>query len=724
MVDFNVIAKKWQERWEKSRIFDVTENPKKKKFYNCEFFPYPSSYGLHMGHLRNYAIGDAYARFKRMQGYNVLYPMGYDAFGLPAENAAIKEGIHPGEYTKKAIINYTKQLKGFGLSYDWSRTFATCDPEYYKWNQYFFLELYKKGLAYRKKAPVNFCPKCNTVLANEQVVDGNCWRCESKVEIKNLEQWFFKITDYADEILKGIDELQWPERIKMMQKNWIGKSEGLEVHFPLKGSKEKIPVFTTRPDTLFGVTFLVCAPEHPKVIELVKGTKYGKDTNKFINKVVLEEKFERTAGNKEKEGMFIGRHAINPLTKEEIPIYIANFVLPDYGTGCVMAVPAHDQRDFEFFAKKYKIPIKVVIEPGKQKLDGNEISRAYTDEGRLVNSKEFNGINSREAIEKISRYVEKQKFGKRAIQFKIRDWLISRQRYWGTPIPIIYCNKCGIQTVPEKDLPVLLPEKVKFTGRGNPLFTNEGFLKVKCPKCKLDAMRETDTMDTFVDSSWYFLRYTSNKSKKAFDDKAVKYWMPVDQYIGGAEHAVMHLIYARFFTKVLRDLGYLDFDEPFTRLFNQGIVYKDGNKMSKSFGNVVNPEELGEKYGIDSGRVFVLFVASPDKDMEWSDQGVQGVFRLLNKAYSLVDKNRVNKSDKSVVSKMHKTIKQITWHMEKLETNKALINLFEFVNYLHNKESISKESLEKLIALLSPFAPHLAEEMWEKIGNKEFVSVE
>lgn len=726
MVDFNKIAKKWQARWEKKKIFKVREDSKKNKYVNLEMFPYPSSgFGLHMGHARNYSIGDVYARFKRMQGFNVLYPMGYDAFGLPAENAAIKANSYPKKFTEDAIKTFVKQQKELGLSYDWDRVIATCYPEYYKWNQWFFLKFFEKGLAYKKKAPVNWCETCGTVLANEQVVDGKCWRCHNEVSIKQLEQWFFKITDYAEKLLKDLDKLEgWPERVKTMQQNWIGRSEGTMVNFKMKDSEEIIPIFTTRPDTLYGVTFMVYAPEHPKVLELVKGTGYEKKVKEFIAKVVVQEKFSRTAEEQEKEGMFIGEYAINPLTGDEIPIYIANFVLLEYGTGAIMAVPAHDQRDFEF-AKKYDIPTKIVIQPPDHELHVEKMHRAYVEDGVLVNSEQFNGTNNREAIEEITKYLEKKCLGQKTVQYKLRDWLISRQRYWGTPIPIIYCDKCGIVPVPEKDLPVKLPEDVRFTGEGNPLANLKKFVNVKCPKCKGDARRETDTMDTFVDSSWYFLRYCSPKeSKKPFDAKKIKYWMPVDQYIGGIEHAVMHLLYSRFFIKALKDLKLVNFDEPFTRLFNQGMLHKNGFVMSKSRGNIVTQDEISEKYGIDTARLFLLFVALPDKDVEWSDQGVEGSYRFLNKIYRLLEKKITNKTNKRLENKTHKTIKEVTQHINEFKFNLALISIMGFTDYLASEEEVNKESLETLVKILSPFAPHLAEEMWEKLGHKKFVSLE
>jgi len=732
MADFNKIAAKWQKKWQDSNIFKVKEDTKKKKFYVLEMYPYPSGSGLHMGHARNYAIGDCYARFKRMQGYNVLYPMGYDSFGLPAENAAIEANSHPRIYTENAINNFISQQKRLGLSYDWSRKLASHYPEYYKWNQYFFLKFYEKGLAYRKKAPVNWCPKCNTVLANEQVHDGKCWRCKAEVAIKPLEQWFLKITDYAEELLEDIGKLQgWPEKVRIMQQNWIGKSHGTEIYFKIEGTDDAIPIFTTRADTLYGVTFMVYAPEHPKVAELVKGTKYENNVKKFVKKVVIEEKFSRTAEGNEKEGMFIGKYAVNPVNNERIPIYIGNFVLLEYGAGAVMAVPAHDQRDFEF-AKKYSIPIKVVISPQDYELRAEKMSRAYLDDGILINSGEFNGLSNSDAIEEISAHLEKKNLGKRIVQYKLRDWLISRQRYWGTPIPFVYCEKCGTVPVKEKELPVLLPENVQFTGHGNPLENCMEFVNAKCPKCNGKARRETDTMDTFFDSCWYYLRYCDSKnSNEPFGKEKAKYWMPVDQYIGGVEHAVMHLLYARFFVKVLRDLRFVGIDEPFTRLFNQGMLHKDGFVMSKSRGNVITQDDIEKKYGIDTARLFLLFLASPDKDIEWSDEGIEGSFRFLNKLYSFVEKGSHESSlkDRNVISRINKAVKNVTSHIENFQYNLALIEVMEFVNYLYKyrqdtSNAVFRESLEKLLPIISPFTPHIAEEMWEMLGNKGFISTE
>ncbi len=715
--DFKKIEKKWQKKWAEKKTFEVKEDSKKQKFYLLEMFPYPSAAGLHMGHGLNYTIGDIYARFKRMNGLNVLYPMGYDSLGLPAENAAIKAGTLPKKYTQNSIKNFMKQQNALGLSYDWSRIVNTSDSNYYKWDQWIFLKMLEKGIAYRKKSAVNWCDSCKTVLANEQAQGGTCERCKSKVKMKQLEQWFFKITDYADELLDKIDELDWPERTKAMQKNWIGKSNGTEIQFEI--NKEKWPIFTTRPDTIYGVTFLVVSAQHEKLMGLVT-EEQKKEVEKFLKK--LKSVSEKELENMEKEGVFTGSYATNPLTGEKIPVYAGNFVVADYGSGMVMAVPAHDQRDFEF-AKKYNIPIKVVIRPELYELDEKKLARAYTGEGTLVNSGEFEGIQNKEAIEEITKYLKKKKLGKKVIQYKLRDWLISRQRYWGTPIPIVYCDKCGIVPIPEKDLPVELPEKVKF-GEGNPLETNKSWLKVKCPKCGIDAKRETDTMDTFVNSSWYFLRYCDPKNNKViFDKKKAKYWTPIDQYIGGAEHACMHLIYFRFYTKFLRDIGIIDFDEPAKKLFHQGMLHgEDGNKMSKSLGNVINPLEIIEKFGADSLRLALMSFASPDSDTNWDEKVLAGSFKFLNKVWDYFENVKIGKSDPKTESKLNKIIKEMTNQIENFKYNLAIIKVRDLFNSL--PEETNKEILEKALKLLHPFCPHLTEELWEKIGNKGFISSE
>jgi leucyl-tRNA synthetase len=716
-INFKKIEEKWQKRWEKAKIFQVKENKKKKKFYVLEMYPYPSASFLHMGHVRNYTIGDVLARFKRMNGFNVLYPMGYDSFGLPAEQSAKKEGIHPKKYTDFAIKKIMEYQKALGNSYDWSRVIASHDPNYYKWNQFFFLKLFEKGLAYRKKALVNWCDNCESVLANEEAEGGKCWRCDNKVTKKNLEQWFFKITDYADRLLKDLEKVDWPENIKIMQRNWIGKSEGIEINFEINGKTWKI--FTTRPDTIYGVTFLVISAQHPNLMEIVT-EEHKKEVEEFLEKV--NSAVGKEALLLEKEGVFTGSYAIHPLTNEKIPVYVGNFVLADYASGMIMAVPAHDQRDFEF-AKKYNLPIKVVIQPNDVVLNPENMTKAYEGEGILVNSDKFNGLNSSEAREKISEYLESQKLGERKVYYKLRDWLISRQRYWGTPIPIIYCKKCGIVPVPEKDLPVLLPEKVNFKSKGNPLEKVKKFVNTKCPKCGLPAKRETDTLGGFMDSSWYFLRYCDPKNKnKPFDEKKVDYWMPVDQYIGGAEHAVMHLIYARFFVKVLKDLGFVKFDEPFMKLFNQGIVYKDGAKMSKSKGNVVFQTEISDKYGIDTARLFLMFVASPDKQMEWSDEGVEGAFRVINRLIRLKDKI-TKKTNERQENKINITIKEVTEAIEKFDYPNAIKSILEAINYFSDL-GISKKNYEILLKLIHPFCPHITEELWHNLGNKTFISLE
>src|SRR3989344_3356060 len=716
--DFKKIEEKWQKKWEKAGIFEVKESKNKKKFYVLEMYPYPSGSGLHMGHAFNYTVGDIYARFKRMQGFNVLYPMGYDSFGLPAENAAIKEGIHPKKYTEKAIENFIIQQKNLGLSYDWSRILMTHKPEYYKWNQFFFLKFLENGLAYRKKSTVNWCPKCESVLANEQVPNGKCWVHKGTgVEIKHLEQWFIKTTKYSEELLRDVEKLEWPERIKTMQKNWIGRSEGTEIDFDING--KKWPVFTTRPDTILGVTFMVVSIQHPDLMRIVTENQ-KKQVESLIKKI--KSVSEKELDEMEKEGVFTGTYAINPLTKEKIPIWAGNFVVADYGSGMVMAVPAHDQRDFEF-AKRYKLPIKLVIQPQDKKIDEKKMIEAHDGAGVLINSKEFDGLFTEEAKTHITKALEFKKLGRKMVQYKMRDWLVSRQRYWGTPIPVVYCESCGVVPVPEKKLPVLLPEKVKF-GKGNPLETNSEFVNVKCLKCGKKARRETDTMDTFFDSSWYYLRYIDNKNSKVpFDKKKVGDWMPVDQYIGGAEHACMHLLYARFFTKALRDLGFLKFNEPFKRLFNQGMLHgEDGFVMSKSRGNVVLPEEVSEKYGIDTARLFLVSIASPDKDIQWSENGIEGSSRFVNKAMDYFKKIKLGKSGEKTEHKINKTVKEVTQHIETFEYNLAVIKIREFFNNL--PENIDKKTAEDFLKILHPFCPHISEELWQKLGNKTFISLE
>lgn len=727
MADFAKIDKKWQNKWEAQEAFVVSEDKKKDKSVVIEMFPYPSGDGLHIGHALNYTIGDIRARFKRMQGKNVLYAMGYDALGLPAENAAIKAGTHPKDYTKKSISNFIKQQKMLGLSYDWSRMVNTSDPDYYKWDQWIFLQMLDRGLAYQKESAVNWCPKCNSVLANEQVHNGKCWRHEDcEVEIKHLKQWFLKITDYAEELLSEVGDLDWPSRIKTMQKNWIGKSYGTEINFeiippgmaPEEASGESWPIFTTRPDTIYGVTFLVVSPQHKRLLELVSDEQ-REEVEKFLKKSnsVSEKDLEKL----DKEGVFTGSHAINPLTDEKVPVYVGNFVLAEYGSGMVMAVPAHDKRDFDF-AKKYGIEIKEVIRPELYENDSKGVIEAYVGRGQLINSGEFDGLDSEEAKEAITKYLAKKKKGRKTVNFKLRDWLVSRQRYWGTPIPIIHCESCGSVPVSEEDLPVKLPKKVEF-GKGNPLESNESFVNVKCPKCGEKAARETDTMDTFVNSSWYFLRYCdSNNNDGIFDKKKVDYWMPMDFYVGGAEHACMHLIYSRFYTKFLRDLGLISFGEPAKRLFNQGMLHAaDGNKMSKSLGNVINPMDVVEKYGADALRLALMSFASPDSDTNWDEKVLIGSSKFLNKVYDNFEKIKVGKSEAKIESKLNKIVKEVTNQIELMKYNLAIIKVRELFNSLGEEES--KEVLWTSLKLLSVFCPHICEELWEAIGGEGFISL-
>ncbi|HLG21198.1 MAG TPA: leucine--tRNA ligase [Candidatus Manganitrophaceae bacterium] len=743
------IEPRWQAYWRDHRTFKVIEDPARPKFYCLEMFPYPSG-RIHMGHVRVYAIGDVIARFKRMRGFNVFHPMGWDAFGLPAENAAIQKKVHPAKWTAENIDYMRGQLQKMGLSYDWEREVTTSLPDYYRWNQWFFLKMFERGLAYRKMASVNWCPQCATVLANEQVIDGRCWRCDTEVIQKNLEQWFFRITSYAEELLAGCDRLTgWPQRVLTMQKNWIGKSRGVEVRFSVEGRPEALTIFTTRPDTLYGVTFMSVAPEHPIVPLLLSGRSEKEAALAFIERVKKQDKTVRTAVSQEKEGFFTGAHAIHPLTKERIPIWIANFVLMEYGAGAVMAVPAHDQRDFEF-AKKYRLPIRLVIQNREGTLI-EPLTAAYTDEeGTLVHSGPFSGLGPKEAQEKIARSLEEEGLGKNQVHYRLRDWGISRQRYWGTPIPILYCDRCGVVPVPESDLPVTLPEEVPFTGKGgSPLSESPSFLNVVCPKCKGPARRETDTMDTFVDSSWYFFRYTSPRETAGpLDPKWADYWAPVDQYIGGIEHAVLHLLYARFFTKVIRDLGLTKIDEPFANLLTQGMVIKDGAKMSKSKGNIVDPDHLIETYGADTARLFSLFAAPPEKDLEWSDEGVQGAFRFLQRVWRMVyehtqsgfrpetglpvDFSKASPRTREIRRMTHRTIQKVTEDIEQgFQFNTAIAALMEFYNALSKDQAGPKpegeeakdhaaataEALGHLVSLLSPFAPHAAESLWEALGH-------
>lgn len=734
--NFSEIEKKWQTKWAEGDVFKVTEDPDKEKYYVLEMFPYPSG-KLHMGHVRNYSIGDVLARFKKMKGFNVLHPMGWDSFGLPAENAAIKHGVEPSKWTWENIGEMREQLKELGLSYDWDREVATCHPDYYKWMQWIFIQFYKKGLAYKKENPVNWCPSCQTVLANEQVVDGKCERCKTLVGKKDLSQWYFKITDYAERLLDNLEELPgWPNKVKLMQKNWIGKSIGAEVTFEIDGFDKGLDVFTTRPDTLYGVTYMVMAPEHPYLKELVAGSEYEEPVNAYVDKVQHMSDIERTSTTNEKTGQFTGRYAINPLTGKKVPIFISDYVLMDYGTGAIMAVPAHDQRDFDF-AKKFDLEIIPVVDSDDPKVDVYDLKAAFAAEGTMINSEMFNGMNNKEAIEKIIDYLEEKKIGKKSINYKLRDWLISRQRYWGTPIPMIHCDDCGWVPEKEENLPVLLPADVQFTGKGeSPLATSKTFVNTTCPVCGKPARRELDTMDTFLDSSWYFLRYCDPKNTEApFSKEKVDYWMNVDQYIGGVEHAILHLMYARFFQMALYDLGLVSTEEPFKNLLTQGMVIKDGAKMSKSLGNVVSPAEIIDKYGADTARLFILFAAPPERELDWSDKGVEGSFRFINRVYRMVYDFSQNYSevpesyeisgdaDKNMAYWLNYAIKKVSDDIgERFNFNTAISTIMELVNEMYRyKEGTVNPGLfgaaiKDLIIMLAPFVPHVTEEMWEHLG--------
>ena len=734
--NFSEIEKKWQTKWAEGDVFKVTEDPDKEKYYVLEMFPYPSG-KLHMGHVRNYSIGDVLARFKKMKGFNVLHPMGWDSFGLPAENAAIKHGVEPSKWTWENIGEMREQLKELGLSYDWDREVATCHPDYYKWMQWIFIQFYKKGLAYKKENPVNWCPSCQTVLANEQVVDGKCERCKTLVGKKDLSQWYFKITDYAERLLDNLEELPgWPNKVKLMQKNWIGKSIGAEVTFEIDGFDKGLDVFTTRPDTLYGVTYMVMAPEHPYLKELVAGSEYEEPVNAYVDKVQHMSDIERTSTTNEKTGQFTGRYAINPLTGKKVPIFISDYVLMDYGTGAIMAVPAHDQRDFDF-AKKFDLEIIPVVDSDDPEVDVYDLKAAFAAEGTMINSEMFNGMNNKEAIEKIIDYLEEKKIGKKSINYKLRDWLISRQRYWGTPIPMIHCDDCGWVPEKEENLPVLLPADVQFTGKGeSPLATSKTFVNTTCPVCGKPARRELDTMDTFLDSSWYFLRYCDPKNTEApFSKEKVDYWMNVDQYIGGVEHAILHLMYARFFQMALYDLGLVSTEEPFKNLLTQGMVIKDGAKMSKSLGNVVSPAEIIDKYGADTARLFILFAAPPERELDWSDKGVEGSFRFINRVYRMVYDFSQNYSevpesyeisgdaDKNMAYWLNYAIKKVSDDIvERFNFNTAISMIMELVNEMYRyKEGTVNPGLfgaaiKDLIIMLAPFVPHVTEEMWEHLG--------
>ena len=721
--DFKKIEDKWQKIWTENDQYKTdTTDSSKPNYYTLEMFPYPSG-NIHMGHVRNYSIGDVVARFKKMEGYNVLHPMGWDSFGLPAENAAIKHGVHPHKWTMANIEDMKAQLKLLGLSYDWEREVATSTPEYYRFTQEIFLKFLEAGLAYKKKSFVNWCPSCETVLANEQVVGGQCERCDAVVVKKDLEQWYFKTTAFAEELLNDLDTLDgWPEKVKTMQRNWIGKSNGAELRFDIEGTDKSMTVYTTRPDTTYGVTFMVLAPESELVQELVAGTEYEADVNAFVQKMHTKTEIERTSSDAEKEGMFIGKYVINPVNGNKIPVWIANYVLADYGTGAIMAVPAHDDRDKDF-AQKYNLDIIPVID----------------EDNKMINSEEFNGMDASAAFDGIVEKLAKENRGKKTVNYRLRDWLLSRQRYWGCPIPVVYCDDCGIVPVDKKDLPVLLPTDVEFTGKGeSPLTTSKEFATTACPCCGKEARREVDTMDTFVDSSWYFLRYIDPKNtEEPFSKEMVNKWMPVDQYIGGVEHAIMHLLYSRFFVKAFKSMGMLDFDEPFKNLLTQGMVLMDGSKMSKSKGNTVSPIEIINKYGADTARLFVLFAAPPERDLDWSEQGVEGCFRFLNRVYRLVDElaevaksnaevKAVTKEDKAMRLVIHSTLKKVTADLsEKFGFNTAIAALMELINEMYKykeldtrNDGIIREGIETIITILAPFTPHIGEELWTMIGKE------
>lgn len=776
----NEIELKWQNRWRRNSVFEVTEDPSNPKYYLLEMYPYPSG-RIHMGHVRNYSIGDVIYRFLRMQGYNVLHPMGWDAFGMPAENAAIDQRVHPATWTNENIEFMRDQLQRLGYSYDWRRELATCDPEYYRWNQWIFLKMYERGLAYRKKSFVNWCPSCMTVLANEQVEAALCWRCSKEVTQKELEQWFLRITDYAEELLEGCQKLKgaWAERVLTMQSNWIGKSHGAETDFPLIGTRGAIRVYTTRQDTLYGATFMVLAPEHPLALELSVGTPHESEVRQFVERQSRVEKFMREAETTEKEGVFTGKYALNPLTEEQIPIWVANFVLMEYGTGAIMAVPAHDQRDLDF-ARQYGLQVRVVIHPYDEELNEKQMTEAFVDEGYLVNSGSFNGMSNKKALDAIGQYLEQRGIGRRTVNYRLRDWGISRQRYWGTPIPIIYCDHCGIVPVPYEDLPVILPLDLEIPEDGrSPLPASESFVRAECPVCGAQGRRETDTMDTFVDSSWYFCRFTSAQcTENLVDEDAVRYWMPVDQYIGGIEHAILHLLYARFFTMFLRDLGLCSEGEPFRRLLTQGMVCKETyycpehefrnpsevehreghafckhcgtkmkigrvEKMSKSRKNVVDPDSIVKRYGADTVRLFCLSDSPPQKDLEWSDQNVEGCHRFLNRFWNLVTDRLPYLNDGSaleveavpqgpardLLQLTHATIKKVSEEIgERYHLNTAISAIRTLVNHIQDystdgigqvEKAVLRKAVEEAVVLLYPFVPHICEELWERIGHAE-----
>ena len=730
------IEKKWQSKWLAENVYKTEMDPKKPKYYTLEMFPYPSG-NLHMGHVRNYSIGDVLARYKTMEGFNVIHPMGFDAFGMPAENAAIKHGVKPSDWTYSNMDNMKRQQREMGLSYDWDRSVATCSPDYYRWTQWIFQLFYKRGLAYKKKAYVNWCETCGTVLANEQVIEGKCWRCDSQVIKKDLSQWFLKITDYADVLLKDLDLLKgWPDRVKTMQENWIGRSEGLEFNLEVPELGEKIAAYTTRPDTVYGITFLALAAEHPLIEKICQNNPKAQEIKDFCHKAQNQSELERTSSESEKEGIFTGLYAVNPFNGNKVEIWVTNYVLAEYGTGAVIGVPSEDQRDW-MFAEKYKLNVIITLQPKDKELKLEEMTEAYVDKaGVLVNSAEFSGMDIKAAMKGIMDKAEAEGFGKRRVNYRLRDWLISRQRYWGAPIPVIYCDDCGEQLVPEDQLPVMLPEDVKFEqGSVSPLAQSESFVNCTCPKCGKPARRETDTMDTFICSSWYYLRYTDpHNDKLPFAKDKVNYWAPVDQYIGGIEHAILHLLYSRFFTKVLRDAGMVDFAEPFTNLLTQGMVLKDGGKMSKSKGNVVSPEEIIGQYGADTARLFILFAAPVDRDLDWSDDGVAGAYRFLRRVWRIMEifEDKIKSSsdeyditaltaeEKELRRVLHTTIKKVTEDIrDRFMFNTAISSIMELVNAFYafqDSKTINgglvREVSLNLLKMLAPFAPHITEELW------------
>jgi leucyl-tRNA synthetase len=729
--DFQDIETRWQRHWEEQGTFEVTEAPGKPKYYVLEMLPYPSG-DIHVGHVRNYCITDVVARYRRMRGFNVLHPIGWDALGLPAENAAIKRGVHPETWTRTNIAQMKKQLQRMGFSYPWSREIASCDPDYYRWNQWFFLRMLEKGIAYRAKSPVNWCPTCLTVLANEQAEGGECWRCHSQVEERELEQWFLRITAYQDQLLDDMAQLGWPDRVLVQQRNWIGRSHGTEVDFPVEGGAP-LRIFTTRVDTIFGATFMVIAPEHPRADELVKDAA----AREVVQRLRGQDKRARRTGVLEKEGVFTGSYATNPFTNERIPIWVGNFVLVGYGTGAIMAVPGHDSRDHEF-ATKYGLPIPIVIQPE----GAAPVQAPYDGPGKLVNSGTFDGLEAEEAIGRLTTEAEKRGIGRAAVTYRLKDWLISRQRYWGTPIPVVYCETDGVVPVRDTDLPVVLPPDAPFTGEGgNPLEKVPAFVNATCPKCGRAARRETDTMDTFIDSSWYFYRYLSPKMTDGpFSKDAVKYWFPIDLYVGGIEHAILHLVYSRFWTKVMKDLGLVDFEEPVVRLFPQGMVHNGGEVMSKSKGNTVAPDTVIKEYGADTLRLYILAVAAPEDPMEWSDQGIEGPWKLVQRVWRLVDRHadalkaasrepmpaELTPAARTLRRKVHQTIQKVTADVEdRIHMNTAVAAFFELVNELYRHEDEVKgtpawrEAVETLVTLMNPFTPHVCEEMWRRLGHQE-----